>query len=294
GPQRVVLAGAAAGGEVAVDLVGGDLDVAGAGGTRPLEQYLRAQHVGADELGRVEDGAVDVGLGGEVDDRLAAPGGSSHRVGIGDVADDERRVHALEVGRVAGVRELVEHDDLVPRRDETAHEVRADEAGAAGDEDPRHGGQAYPRAAPAPSRRRHSATPSRQCGSRGAPGRSLRSTEYGGRRAGRSSSALEIRRTRQRSPASSNTASARSAQVQSPSAATCQTPRSRSASTSSRTPSARCPTYVGQPRWSSTTATSSRSRPSCSIVRTKLRPVGPNSQEVRTTHASLPAAPSPC
>ena len=44
---------------------------------------------------------------------------------------------------------------------------------------------------------------------------------------------------------------------------------------------------MGQPRWSSTTATSSRSAPSRSIVRTKLCPVGPKSHELRTTQASL-------
>ena len=43
----------------------------------------------------------------------------------------------------------------------------------------------------------------------------------------------------------------------------------------------------GLPRWSSTTATSSRSAPSRSIVRRKLCPVEPKSQEVRTTHASV-------
>ena len=85
-----------------------------------------------------------------------------------------------------------------------------------------------------------------------------------------------------------------SAHVQSPAAATCQIPRGRSSSTSWRTPSARCPTKVGQPRWSSTTATSSRSAPSRSIVRTKLWPVGPKSHELRTIQASGPAAASPC
>jgi len=101
-----------------------------------------------------------------------------------------------------------------------------------------------------------------------------------------------IRRTRQSSPASSKIASANSAHVQSPSAATCQMPHRRW--TSSCIASARCPTYVGQPRWSSTTATSSRSAPSLSIVRTKFELVQPKSQDVRTIHASPPAAASPC
>ena len=68
-----------------------------------------------------------------------------------------------------------------------------------------------------------------------------------------------IRRTRQSRLASSKIASAKSAHVHSPSAARCQIPRGRS--TSSRVAAARCPTYVGHPRWSATTATSSRSAP---------------------------------
>ena len=48
------------------------------------------------------------------------------------------------------------------------------------------------------------------------------------------------------------------------------------------------------PRWSSTTATSSRSVPSRSIVRTKFCDVQPKSQELRTIHACSPAAASPC
>ena len=100
-----------------------------------------------------------------------------------------------------------------------------------------------------------------------------------------------MRRTRQSSPASSKIASANSAHVQSPSAATCQMPKGRSST--ARVAAARCPTYVGLPRWSSTTATSSRSAPSLSIVRTKFDPVGPKSHELRTIHACSPAAASP-
>ena len=51
-------------------------------------------------------------------------------------------------------------------------------------------------------------------------------------------------------------------------------PFGRSRVDESRTAAARWPTNVGQPRWSSTTATSSRSAPRRSIVRRKLWPVG--------------------
>jgi len=64
-------------------------------------------------------------------------------------------------------------------------------------------------------------------------------------------------------------------------------------SSSWRVAAARWPTYVGQPRWSSTTATSSRSVPRRNIVRTKFVLVQPNSHELRTIHARSPAAASP-
>src|SRR5207253_3178446 len=76
--------------------------------------------------------------------------------------------------------------------------------------------------------------------------RSLRSTELAGLGAGRPSSAVVIRRTAHFTPASSKIASARSAHVQSPSAAMCHTPCG--SSSTSRVASARWPTKVGEPR----------------------------------------------
>ena len=80
---------------------------------RVVEQHLRAEHVGEDELGRAEDRAVDVRLGGEVDDRVAAGGRARDGLRVGDVALVELVLDALEVRPVAGVGELVEHDDLL-------------------------------------------------------------------------------------------------------------------------------------------------------------------------------------
>ena len=91
------------------------------------------------------------------------------------------------------------------------------------------------------SRARQARRPSRQCGSRGAPF-SLRRTDTAGRGAFAPNSAVVIRRTRQSTPASSKIASAKSAQVQSPSAARCQMPNAAPPSTSVRVASARCPT----------------------------------------------------
>ena len=71
-----------------------------------------------DELLRAEDRAVDVRLRGEVDDGLAALRGALDGLRVGDVADDEVGPGSLQVGGVAGVRELVEDDDVVAARDQ--------------------------------------------------------------------------------------------------------------------------------------------------------------------------------
>ena len=84
--------------------------------SRVVEQHLRAEHVGEDELGRAEDRTVDVRLGREVDDRVAAVGRARDGVRVGDVSLVEVVLDAFEVRAVAGVGQLVENDDLVARR----------------------------------------------------------------------------------------------------------------------------------------------------------------------------------
>ena len=59
--------------------------------------------------------------------------------GVGDVADDELGVDALEVRRVARVRELVEHHDVVAGADEALDEMGADEARSTRDQDAHRG-----------------------------------------------------------------------------------------------------------------------------------------------------------
>ena len=73
------------------------------------------------------------------DDRLAPRARLGDRVRVADVALDELEPSAVEVRAVAGVRQLVEHDDVVAGRGESLREVGADEPGAAGDEHA-HGG----------------------------------------------------------------------------------------------------------------------------------------------------------
>ena len=92
--------------------------------------------LGVDELARVEDRPVDVRLGGEVHDRLAPGAGELDRRSVGDVAVVELVRDAREVGRVARVGEPVEHDHVVADRGAPLDEVRADEPRAARDQDP--------------------------------------------------------------------------------------------------------------------------------------------------------------
>ncbi len=70
-----------------------------------------------------EDRAVDVRLGGEVDDRGTAFSGLRDRFRVGDVASDELVIDSVEVRRVPRVRELVEDDHVDATLGEPAHEV---------------------------------------------------------------------------------------------------------------------------------------------------------------------------
>src|SRR5664279_6644938 len=69
--ERIGFARGAARLEVTVDLVGGDLDVAHPCLAYQLEQRLRTDELGAPEVGGAENRAIDMRIGGEVDDRLA-------------------------------------------------------------------------------------------------------------------------------------------------------------------------------------------------------------------------------
>ena len=92
-------------GQVAVDLAGRDVvEARHAGVPGGLEHGLGAEHVGAEEPARVEDGQAVVGLGGEVDDRvdgvLAQRG--QGELAVADVAVDEGDP-VLDVGQVGPV-----------------------------------------------------------------------------------------------------------------------------------------------------------------------------------------------
>ena len=126
--------------QVAVDLVGGDVVVADAVLADGLQQAEGALHVGAQEGLRVGDGVVVVALGGVVDDRVVAGDQFIEQPSVADVADDE--LHAVrrqprDVLGVAGVGQLVQDGHVHPGVvvDHVVHEVAADEAAAARDDD---------------------------------------------------------------------------------------------------------------------------------------------------------------
>ena len=126
--------------QVAVDLVGGDVVVADAVLADGLQQAEGALDVGAQERLRVRDGVVVVALGGVVHDGVVARDDAVQQLGVADVAHDE--LHAVggqagDVLGVAGVGQLVQdgHVDVRVVVDHVVHEVAADEAAAARDDD---------------------------------------------------------------------------------------------------------------------------------------------------------------
>lgn len=126
--------------QVAVDLVGGDVVVADAVLADGLQQAEGALDVGAQEGLRVGDGVVVVALGRVVDDRVVAGDQPVQQLRVADVAHDE--LHAVggqpgDVLGVAGVGQLVQDGHVHPGVvvDHVVHEVAADEAAAARDDD---------------------------------------------------------------------------------------------------------------------------------------------------------------
>ena len=126
--------------QVAVDLVGGDVVVADAVFADGLQQAEGALDVGAQERLGVRDGVVVVALGGVVHDGVVARDDTVQQPGVADVAHDE--LHAVggqpgDVLGVAGVGQLVQdghvHVGVVVHH--VVHEVTADEAAAARDDD---------------------------------------------------------------------------------------------------------------------------------------------------------------
>ena len=126
--------------EVSVDLVGGDVVVADAVFADGLQQAEGALDVRAQEGLGVGDGVVVVALGGVVNDGVVARDDAVQELRVADVAHDELHAvggQARDVLGVAGVGQLVQDGDVhvgVVVHD-VVHEVAADEAAAARDDD---------------------------------------------------------------------------------------------------------------------------------------------------------------
>ena len=126
--------------QVAVDLVGGDVVVADAVLADGLQQAEGALDVRAQEGLGVGDGVVVVGLRGVVHDGVVARDDAVQELRVADVAHDELHAvggQARDVLGVAGVGQLVQDGDvhLGVVVDHVVHEVAADEAAAASDDD---------------------------------------------------------------------------------------------------------------------------------------------------------------
>ena len=126
--------------KVAVDLVGGDVVVADAVFADGLQQAEGALHVGAQEGFWFGDGVVIVALGGVVHDGVVARDQPVQQPGVADVAHDELNAVRGQPGDilgVAGVGQLVQDGDVDARVivHDIVHEVAADEAAAARDDD---------------------------------------------------------------------------------------------------------------------------------------------------------------
>jgi hypothetical protein len=104
GQERVVLDGGMAGFDVAVHLVGGDLEQPPAMRPRRLEQRHHPHDVGAGERLGIEQRAVDVGLGGEVHHGVALRHERVDRGAVGNVALDEAEPGSARTpSRLAGL-----------------------------------------------------------------------------------------------------------------------------------------------------------------------------------------------
>ena len=126
--------------QVAVDLVGGDVVVADAVFADGLQQAEGSLDVCAQERLGVRDRVVVVALGGVVHDGVVARDDPVQQLGVADVAHDELHAvggQARDVLGVAGVGQLVQDGHVHPGVvvDHVVHEVAADEAAAARDDD---------------------------------------------------------------------------------------------------------------------------------------------------------------
>src|ERR1019366_6365327 len=107
-----------------------------------LEQHMRTDDVGADEIIGPEDGTVDMRFCGEMHQRIDVVlfARRSHGAFVANVAAHKYvtgiTLESREILELAGVGQGIEHDHF-PRlgaRQPVPYEIRSDETGAAGDQ----------------------------------------------------------------------------------------------------------------------------------------------------------------
>ena len=142
--QRIALLRAVRRIDVTVDLIGGNLQVAQLVRAGIVEQALGAEDVRRDKLVATHDRAIDVALGGDVDDAVAALGSTRDVFDGGDITVHEGVARIVgEVGDVLGaprVRQQVDVDDVQigVLAQQSADEVRANKPAATRDENALH------------------------------------------------------------------------------------------------------------------------------------------------------------
>src|SRR5579871_801604 len=109
--------------------------------TQRVEYRDGASEVGAMGAKPVGDAALDRGNGGEVEAAVDAIDRLAHRDRFGDIAFDQLDLGWQIVAFASG--EIVEDADAVALPEQRLAKVRADEAGAAGDEPCRHAGRSW-------------------------------------------------------------------------------------------------------------------------------------------------------
>jgi hypothetical protein len=101
-----------------VDLVGRNLDVPLVTvPPRRFEQDPRAVDIGLDERARIEQRAIDVRLGREVDDDVGVLRGAVDDLGVADIAANERvagvALQVPDVLRITSVGEFIQIGDAI-------------------------------------------------------------------------------------------------------------------------------------------------------------------------------------
>ena len=130
--------------DVSVDLIGRDLQVAQLVRAGIVEQALGAEDVRRDELVATHDRTIDVALGGDVDDAVAALGSTRDVFDGGDITAHEGVARIVgEVGDVLGaprVGQQVDVDDvqLGVLAQQPTDQVRANKPAATRDKNALH------------------------------------------------------------------------------------------------------------------------------------------------------------